>query len=44
MDKITLGWNFIIEYTFPIFFFCNRLYSPEIKITENGLEKPTSVK
>ena len=20
MDKITLGWNFIIEYTFPIFF------------------------
>ena len=44
LDKITLWWNSIIEYAFPIFFSVIFLYIPEIKITDNVFEKSTSVK
>ena len=44
LDEITVGWNFIIEYAFLIFFSVIFLYSPEKKITDNVFEKSTSVK
>ena len=40
LDEITVGWNFIIEYAFLIFF-CTALKK---KITDNVFEKSTSVK